>query len=357
MSLPDVAEGGNSRPVRPHFMDPLSAVLSGLSLYGAVPGIFEMRAPWGIEFGTPPSPESRQHMVSIGLTRPPGRRPKLMAGFFAMIRGSCWVDLGRERGVMALAGGDFVLINGPGPYVIQDDPKSPYKPFHQFLSRAHFEEGQNFFGGGEGPATTFIHGVFLSHDDAGNPLLSALPPVIEIRSDRAGPAERIQETVRALSYELSHRQPGGRGIIHHLAHILYINALRAHFADMPTSAGANWFRGLLDPDIRHALGLMHFHPDEPWTVASLAQRLSMSRSAFAARFMATVGTSPLQYLTESRMRRAKDLLRSNRGSMKEIAKAVGYANESAFSNAFRRQTGQSPGAFRKAQLNEETDEP
>jgi AraC-like DNA-binding protein len=110
----------------------------------------------------------------------------------------------------------------------------------------------------------------------------------------------------------------------------------------------NWFAALNDAEIGPALGLMHIKPEEPWTVASLAEHAAMSRSAFAARFMAVVGQSPLKYLTDCRMRKARDLLRDGRLGLKAISAKVGYTTESAFSNAFKRHIGQSPGAFRNS---------
>jgi AraC-like DNA-binding protein len=54
---------------------------------------------------------------------------------------------------------------------------------------------------------------------------------------------------------------------------------------------------------------MHQRPEEPWTVARLADEVGLSRSAFAARFAELVGEPPLGYLTRLRMQRASVLLR------------------------------------------------
>src|SRR5262245_7031897 len=63
-----------------------------------------------------------------------------------------------------------------------------------------------------------------------------------------------------------------------------------------------WLRGLADPHIAAALQLMHAAPARAWTVPALARQVSMSRSAFAARFRALVGATPLHHLTQWRMR-------------------------------------------------------
>ena len=146
------------------------------------------------------------------------------------------------------------------------------------------------------------------------------------------------------------RPPGSHSIVNHLAHVLFVAAVRSYAASLPSEAPGNWFRALFDRELAPALGQIHAHPEEPWTVASLADLACLSRSGFSARFTACVGKPPLQYLTENRMRKALQLLRETDLGVKAIATRVGYSNESAFSNAFRRTVGVSPGAYRRNSL-------
>src|SRR5258707_15131845 len=91
---------------------------------------------------------------------------------------------------------------------------------------------------------------------------------------------------------------------------------------------------------------MHAEPGRAWTVPELARRVSMSRSAFAARFRALVGETPLYPLTQWGMVRAASMMRESR-PMKAaaIASAVGYESESSFGKVFRRVMGISPGKY------------
>jgi AraC-like DNA-binding protein len=107
---------------------------------------------------------------------------------------------------------------------------------------------------------------------------------------------------------------------------------------------------VLDVAIGPTIGRMHERPGEPWTVASLATEAGLSRSAYAERFSALAGVSPMQYLYDCRMRAACRLLRQDPAGLKEIANRVGYAAESAFSAAFKRWSGRSPGAYRTLRL-------
>ncbi len=75
----------------------------------------------------------------------------------------------------------------------------------------------------------------------------------------------------------------------------------------------------------------------------------MSRTTFAERFRTVAGVAPLAYLTNWRMRLAERALREEaRQPVASIATTVGYASESSFSNAFKRETGASPREFRNA---------
>ena len=73
----------------------------------------------------------------------------------------------------------------------------------------------------------------------------------------------------------------------------------------------------------------------------------MSRSVFHDRFVHFVGQPPIQYLAQWRMQVAAGLLRDTDAKLVEVALEVGYESEAAFSRAFKRIVGMSPGAWRK----------
>ena len=106
--------------------------------------------------------------------------------------------------------------------------------------------------------------------------------------------------------------------------------------------------GLADPALARSLREIHVDVARGWTVAELAQAAYMSRAVFAERFARTVGMPPMQYLLEWRMAIAKDLLRSERPPLAQLAGRVGYQSASAFSTAFTRLTGCSPSEFARS---------
>ena len=91
---------------------------------------------------------------------------------------------------------------------------------------------------------------------------------------------------------------------------------------------------------------MQREPARPWTLGSLADSVALSRSAFAARFTERVGMPAMQYLTQWRMQLAQGWLQAPGAVLADVAERAGYRSEAAFSRAFKRHVGLSPGAAR-----------
>jgi AraC-like DNA-binding protein len=100
-----------------------------------------------------------------------------------------------------------------------------------------------------------------------------------------------------------------------------------------------------------AVQIMACEPEKHWSLAGLARRVGMSRSAFAAAFRRVLGRPPLQYLTESRMRRAAELLRIGDLPIKEISRRVGYDTDIAFARVFKKFSGVTAREYRRAERN------
>jgi AraC-like DNA-binding protein len=73
----------------------------------------------------------------------------------------------------------------------------------------------------------------------------------------------------------------------------------------------------------------------------------MSRTSFATKFTNLVTNTPIDYLTSWRMQKALRAMHDGEENLSEIALEVGYSSEAAFAKAFKREFGESPGAFRR----------
>lgn len=83
------------------------------------------------------------------------------------------------------------------------------------------------------------------------------------------------------------------------------------------------------------------------TLTQLAACASMSETRFRFGFQRLFGRTPMAYLTDVRIERAKALLRDSDASIGQISWAVGYTHQCNFTAAFKRETGQSPKLFRR----------
>jgi AraC-like DNA-binding protein len=153
-------------------------------------------------------------------------------------------------------------------------------------------------------------------------------------------------TLRFMAAEAREPRPGGETVITRLADVLVILAIRAWIEQDPL-ARTGWLGALRDRQIGRAITLIHRDPARAWTVANLASEIAMSRSAFAARFTALVGEPPMHYVTRWRMLVALTWLKEEGATIGELALRLGYQSEAAFSRAFKRFTGTSPGAIRR----------
>ncbi|TSD60078.1 AraC family transcriptional regulator [Variovorax sp. KBS0712] len=88
-------------------------------------------------------------------------------------------------------------------------------------------------------------------------------------------------------------------------------------------------------------------PARDWSVAEMARRVNLSRTAFFRQFGEACDQSPLQFLLLLRMQLAARRMAQG-DSISQAAEAVGYASYAAFSRAFKRVMGEQPGAWQRA---------
>ena len=292
-------------------------------------GRLELTAPWGLSFD------------------------RAAPHFYVVTRGTCWLDVQGAADPIQLGGGDFVLLPKGGRHAIKDAPATPALPVEQVFGSGSCDRAKEnaqpagiVRSGGGGAATTLVAGYFATENGGQNLLFDSLPPVLHVKGDAGTTVRWLEANLQFIASEMASGEPGFETIVSRLADILVVQAVRAHVAQ--TGGGCKgWLRALVDPQIGRALSLIHEKPEDDWTVESLASKVGMSRSAFAARFAQLVEEPPLTYLTRWRMQKASRLLETSPAGVAEIAKKVGYDAEAAFSKAFKRWNGVAPGAYRR----------
>ncbi|WP_191576136.1 AraC family transcriptional regulator [Achromobacter insolitus] len=172
-----------------------------------------------------------------------------------------------------------------------------------------------------------------------HPLVRALPPLIALPLARVG---GLEQALALLFAETEQVRCGQRLLADRLFEVVLIQLLR-WLIDHPAEAGIQigLMTGLAEPRLARALVAMHEQPGAAWTLAALASRAGMSRSAFAAAFKHVVGQPPADYLADWRLTLAQSRLREGI-AVKTIAAELGYANASALSRIFSQKLGASP---------------
>lgn len=300
-------------------VDPFSEILSYTRAESLVTGGFTAGGSWAMRF---PAPDKIK--------------------FFAVIRGACWVLIDGLAAPVHFAAGDVGLLTAKRSFVLASDPE--LEPV----------DAMSLFGGssgnrvqiGDGEGFSQIGGHVLLDKTSGGLLADVLPPWIRVPADSTH-AQTFCWLLDRLIDERATGQPGTQLVSAQLAQLLFIEILRAHLQSgepMPPS----WMGALSDKRLAPALELMHGNPARAWGLEELANACAMSRTTFVERFRTVAGITPIMYLTQWRMRLAERALRQEDSPIAVIAQGIGYASESAFSNAFKRVTGHSPRDYRNS---------
>ena len=153
----------------------------------------------------------------------------------------------------------------------------------------------------------------------------------------------IEEAMLRLAGEVNRPAPDSPALASALVATILIDLAR-YLADARRQAERR--KGGLPPRLmRRALALID-RPGQPPTIAELAIACGLSRFHFMRCFKETAGMSAGACIAEARVTRAKALLATDDLPLAAIARELGYAGLPAFSAAFRKATGRSPGAYR-----------
>jgi AraC-like DNA-binding protein len=244
-----------------------------------------------------------------------------------------------------LFAGDLVLLPTGQAHQLKDNLASPATLLDDLLT-LHPPVNGRLRTGGSGPASELICGGFVVEDHDVTPLLTTLPSLVHIAGEGGQPQIWVRETFEMLTREMASAGPGSETVIARLSDLLLTQALR--FAcESNAQLARSGVQPTNDHTIAEALRLIHEHAAQSLTVDHMAAAVGLSRSALTARFRATTGETPGQYLTRWRMKQAAHYLRTGHDGLLQIAGRVGYDSEASFSKAFKRYFRISPGAYRK----------
>ena len=307
--------------------DELSDLLNQINVRSVVYCLSDLGAPWGLRVDS--SATAKFHLVLDG-------------------RATLTLD---EPGIAPteLSAGELALVPHGSGHLIQDERGSPARPLGDILAEQPARAAERLAYGGDGTRTLLLCGGFALASGLPENLLSLLPPLLVLDTASTGLSRWLEPTLALLRNEIASDAPGGSAMLAKLADVFlaeiarrYLSSLDVLIISVPSAAAD-------DPSVGAALALMRAQPDAPWTVADLARKVGLSRTAFAARFRDLVGEPPMSYLARLRLGYAAGYLSATDKTVREIARMVGYSSEASLSKAFQRRFGRAPGEYRRQQ--------
>ncbi len=315
-------------------MDVLSEVLKAVKLDGAVFFNGEFSAPW---CAREPDADTMAPYLST--------RASHIIIFHLILDGRAYARVEMDGRAVPLEAGDIIIVpHGDAHLMGNGPPVTPIdsaKQLQQVLAEGRMIS--QFGGGGE--MTKLICGYLTCDPQLSQVFLAGLPPIVKVHI-RDNPSGRwVEDTLRYSVNQAEASGPGGAAVIAKLSEVLFVETLRRYIEKLPRTQ-TGWLAGVRDPDVGKALALLHKQPAHPWTIASLASEVGLSRSVLADRFQHYLSDTPIGYLTRWRLQLAAQLLTSTSKGVAEVAGDVGYESEPSFSRAFKREFGLPPARFR-----------
>jgi AraC-like DNA-binding protein len=311
----------------------LSEALDRLRLSGAIFLRAEYTEGWAFE---------SMPVADLARVLAPGRRRVVL--FHVVARGRCWVatDDGvkhwAEAGdVIVLPYGDTHRMGGASDAVLVDAATLVSAPPWQQMPVIHHGAG--------GEETDVVCGYLSSDDPLFDPRLRALPSAFVVSPPEGAAREFVRASVDYALQQTAQVDVDRLESPTDVTQMLLREVLKIHLAGAP-AAETGLLTALHDPVLAPALAEIHGDPGRKWSVAELASASSVSVSVLDERFRGVLAMPPIRYLTGWRMHIARDLLASSDLGVGAVARRVGYDSEEAFSRAFKRAHGISPGRWR-----------
>jgi AraC-like DNA-binding protein len=307
--------------------DPVSELLLGMRLHGIEYRRLQLAPPFGIQFGTSPG-RALFHFVAAG-----NLYLRDQAGLIHVLRE-----------------GDAVLLPRGGRHDLLSAPDMPSRDVKSFESTQLCESVCSIAVCTNDTETCrtadrLVFSGCMEFDlGAMHALVTLMPEMMQVSTllDRQ---PEITPMLEAMEREVRMPRAGSAGILAQLANVVSASIVRG-WVECGCGDATGWVEALRDPRLSRAIGAVHRDPGRNWTVAALAAETGSSRSLFAERFLAITGQTPLRYVAELRMRLAVEWIGRGRMPIDAVAERLGYGSQAAFSRAFKRVTGQPPGAMR-----------
>lgn len=333
---PDLLINRPNRSGQAEMADPLSEVLRSVRLTGGIFLDALFTAPWCVRSKITPD-DCAPYLAT----------PTQIIAYHYVIEGRLMLALEEGATPVEVRAGEIVLLPRNDGHTLASEPGLSAVAADGLIEPGVDGGLARIRYGGGGAQTRIVCG-FLGAEEAHNPLIATLPRVLKIDVREGASRDWVEASLKFAAEELAAGRFAASSVISRLSELLFVEAVRLYASALPEEE-TGWLKGLRDPYVGRALGLLHGRIDAEWTAEKLAREVGLSRSAFNERFAALVGMPPMRYLASWRLRIAQERLREGRGSIVQIAYSVGYDSEVAFNRAFKRAFGHPPARWRELQ--------
>ena len=315
-------------------MDALSEILRVIKLDSAIYFNAEMSEPWCLA-----SPESRTlaPVLSQGTAH--------VIIYHLLCEGRAYVQLEDGERVTLLPGDIVTFPHGHGHTLGSGSRVTPIDVGATLP--AVLERGLDLLHiGGGGAASRFICGYLACDPQLSQTFLGGLPALLKvnIRDDPSG--QWLENSLKFSVTQAANPEAGSSAMLTKLSEAVFAETLRRYLRELPEGE-TGWLAGARDVEIGRALTVLHHRHAHPWTVATLAREVGLSRTVLAERFRHFIGEPPMSYLTRWRLMLGARALSATSRGVAEIASEVGYESEAAFNRAFKREYGLPPARYRR----------
>ena len=325
--------------------DPLSDVLRTIKLDGALFFLVDATNPWCVDV---PAARSFSELIL-----PTARH---VVSYHIAVEGEGLASVPGDPPIRFSAG-DIVVFPHGDPYLMTSEPG--VEP------ELNTDETLQFFrdlaagqlpyvipeGGGGLPKAKFICGFLGCDLYPYNPLFSALPRCLHVTRPTTPGRDLLDNLVDLATSQSQSDLPGSESIRLGLSELMFVEVLRRQMLSTSFEK-TGWLAGLRDPIVCRCLADIHADPARQWTLQSLANSAGTSRSVLSDRFAASLGQTPIRYLSNWRMQLAARQLADGDKKVSTIASDVGFGSEAAFSRAFKATMSCPPSAWRSKKKNE-----
>lgn len=324
--LTEIPKGGDES-----YVDLLANVLQSVRLTGSMQFCFMPSGQW--------QTDAKPSLARLS-TSNSGVMP-----FHIMAEGSCWLKIEGEE--VVLHAGDIVVFPfgtghqlgaGEGGRLIIPTGDLPQKPWAR-TPVLHYGEGSDLVR----LLCGYLHCEVLDFA----PLQRILPKLIHIRTTGQEQMAWLSTMVRQIIREVDEPRHGSPSMIERLTEVTLIEVLRHQMSDAEKNV-VQTLPLMSDVILSRCLNAIHRDPHREWTLHSLAASSAVSRSGLVERFQTALDTSPMRYLRDWRLYLASVRLKTTSDSITAIAIESNYGSEAAFTRAFSRAYGVSPGAWRQS---------